>query len=235
LGNDYQEETLMRKYLIAVMAIIMAFSAFTACSSGKSEVEATAAQKKASQEVVTDMVAVKNIALAPDDPSYIAYFFEVFNDAGTLLTVATGAKSTSSALAAATTGCASVSGGVITYKDCSYGGIVVNGTITYSGTSYKIALVLKVQNTYDLTINGNLTISDTLISGNYTYDIKYSTTGTQYEYKLDISYNNVTLESGCPVGGSMDMNAKVTQLTKVQSYSVTSKYGPVCGDVSLWM
>jgi len=96
----------------------------------------------------------------------------------------------------------------------------------------------------EMTYEGIIAISGTLIIGTSINGVlqhksKTVLNGTQYEYKININYDEVQTDChGCPVGGMVEIEAEKIE-TSGSNKNTTSnfgrigiKYGPKCGDAT---
>jgi hypothetical protein len=139
-------------------------------------------------------------------------------------------------------GCVTTSGNTTTYN-CNYGGGTMTGSITVDGDTITFTDLSMTTQGYSYVFNGTVTVTDTLIDGGFTFNTDYS--GMQYE--ITVGYNSIALDaSGCPVGGSLDVDVNVDMsgytgdtggydMSGMYDFpSVTVEFGPACGDVAMY-
>jgi hypothetical protein len=103
----------------------------------------------------------------------------------------------------------------VTWNDCSDQAGVMAGTIVWTGDTFTVDLTYTYgadqtdggDYTGSYSYEGELTITDKLISGSLSFDYEVDVVGTGYSYTItmDVSYNDVAVTDGCPSGGSLDM------------------------------
>jgi hypothetical protein len=150
--------------------------------------------------------------------------------------------------------CYSSDGQTTTYTQCSFGGgYTIDGTLSFAGETLSVDLTLVsaqpggVVSGFEFAQQGTLTINATGISGELTYDAQVSASGGvggAFSAETDVTaIYAVVLEAGCPVGGSLEVNAVTTANVAGlppgasagnQSTWVRADFGPNCGDVTLY-
>lgn len=121
----------------------------------------------------------------------------------------------------------------ISYSDCEWVGTTVNGSVTRSGSdiSIDVEFVSVSEDTTQTTnANGQLTLTDTELTGYVDFDIDYDFDGNDLGASLDGDFD-VVLSEGCAVGGEMEVHGKTSGSGFSQSVWVKAEYGPVCMDV----
>lgn len=237
----------MKKALVLMLVLALAF-VFGCASSGKSEVtNATAAQKTEAVNVGKDTATFATIKTSTDYNTPLSGLSNVYSDATSLaVSFMAPMALTLGVDLQATTDCATKSGNTITYN-CTQSGGGITGTITINGDNITVDLTITTTGTsagnQTVKWTGSVTATATLVSGNLKFDTSgtgsSSGTGYGYTFKSTVTYNAVQLDTaGCPIGGSADINVSISVSGGGQSYGqdidIEAKYGPTCGAVALF-
>lgn len=130
--------------------------------------------------------------------------------------------------------CVVVTESSISYNDCDWNGVTVNGSVSRSGThvSIDLSFVNASDPDYRQTTRsrGEIDISDTAITGFVDFDLDIETDGGTISGDFDGDFD-VVLDNGCPVGGFLEIHAVASAAGRTQSVWVKADYGPACGDV----
>lgn len=129
-----------------------------------------------------------------------------------------------------------------TFDDCGDSQFSMSGSISRSGDTYSFDLTVVADSfgfSYTWAYSGSLTITPTLLSGSLegsgdgVFDDQQGGQLT-VSWGWSVDYNDVVLEAGCPVGGSVD--ASVSYQAAAQGGQGSFKgsgsvsFGPTCGD-----
>ena len=148
--------------------------------------------------------------------------------------------------------CVTQSGGSATYNNCQLSGGSIDGSITVNGDQITLDLTITASSSAGgasagatITETGSLTITDSNITGtlNVTTQINTTVPGaaavpgmpTSVTVQITAEYQNVQIQNGCAVGGSIRFTSSMGGLAAAggggnQSFTVT--FGG-CGDVTL--
>jgi hypothetical protein len=121
----------------------------------------------------------------------------------------------------------------ITYTDCDYAGTTVNGSVSRNGSDISIDVefvAVSEDTTQTTTADGQLTVTDTELTGYVDFDIDYDLEETSFSASLDGNFD-VVLSEGCAVGGEMEVHGTTRANGFSQSVWVKAEYGPACMDV----
>jgi hypothetical protein len=140
--------------------------------------------------------------------------------------------------------CVKQDGKTITYNNCTFGTMSVNGTITVDTDKIAVALTMKMTSPYsmELTWSGSVTVTDTSINGTLKYDMVMDQSGMKVKGSTTITYGNIVLTAGCPTAGTLDIDgnwkADVPNMPSGYSagsvdMSVSVVFGPNCGDLKM--
>jgi hypothetical protein len=232
----------MKKALVLFIVFTFLFAVGCGSSGGKSPVpNPTQAQKTEAISVGQDTAKFAAIKTATTDlVTPVSGLSAVYSNSTQLalsFMAPTGYEALAQQVSAlATTECATKSGNTITYN-CAEAGGGITGTITVSGDNITVNLTITSGvSGGEVTIKwtGTITATATLVTGSLHFVTSGTSSGTGYNFTTTLTYNSVALDStGCPIGGSADINCTISVTGYNMTQDVLATYGPKCGDVAL--
>jgi hypothetical protein len=129
----------------------------------------------------------------------------------------------------------------VTYTNCDYSGMLIDGYIEASGEKIGIDLTYtftdaSTTGTGKLTYKGDMTVTTEKIAGylDLYYDI--TSAGMQYVYDLKVTYGDVLFSSTCtdyPTGGYIDIKGGIDYMGQNIDSHVTVIFNAECGKIDI--
>ena len=133
--------------------------------------------------------------------------------------------------------CVTTDGTLITYDNCDFGGVVLDGTASQSGDHVEVDVTTSMTDpefSLDANLGVSLTINDQVIVGHLSSTAKmtFAEVGGPITSSLSAEFD-VALDNGCPIGGFIEINMSASAQGQSESVWVKADYGPACGDVTV--
>jgi hypothetical protein len=229
-----------------LVAVLVAAAAIGCGSSGsgvsKKPLTATPQMKSSAKTSVDSATELGKLKTNANDSSGLGAFGQIYGSANVLVGSVQQAGLSGTLVSALTTGegCATTSGGTITYDNCTYGSTVVDGTITVNGDTISIDVVYDMSGgsssvtAIKLDFNGSVTVTAARIDGTLTVTTDAATTSYgSVTGTTVIDYNAITLAGGCATGGTLDIQSESGMAGYTYTTEISVAFGPSCGDATM--
>jgi len=222
----------MKKALALILIMVVGLSVF---GCGKQQINPTDEQKKAADEIVTNVTSLLALISNPNSEE-VMKLISLISDA---IILAGNGQSAASFMSdnydwGKELDCVTVNDsadGISLAYDCSLTGSTINGSMAIASVdgvnTFDCDLTMSVTNFLVMEFDGSVAITDSSINGSLSYSGEIAS--TSFKMSVVTDFDSITLDQNrCPTGGVSESTIVTNGITCI----VTVEYGPDCGDIS---